>query len=299
MKRLLVAGVAIAAFCGAPVLAADLPTKAPEPAPAYKAPLPAALLSWTGWYGGLNGGYIDANGQVNTDATSLTFPSDPTTTTTMAAAATNQFKHRSSGFLGGVQFGYNYQWAPQFVVGVEADFQGSSLRGDASTSNSVPTNTTFGANTGSWQTSTTVSRRLDYLGTVRARVGVASVPNLLIYATGGLAYGGVKSDTSMTLNGVTPGTNPPPGSTSGSYSGTRTGWTVGGGLEWMFLPRWSTKVEYLYYDLGSATYATGGFAVSTGPTSLPGSGIASVATSTNVHFNGNIVRVGLNYKFGP
>ena len=73
---------------------------------------------------------------------------------------------------------------------------------------------------------------------------------------------------------------------------------MGAGGEWMFSSNWSAKLEYLYYDLGSATCATGGLANDVGPTSLQGSGVAAVATSSKVRFNDNIVRVGVNYHFG-
>jgi outer membrane immunogenic protein len=73
---------------------------------------------------------------------------------------------------------------------------------------------------------------------------------------------------------------------------------VGAGGEWMLSSNWSAKLEYLHYDLGSATYATGGLANDVGPTSLQGVGTAAVATSSKVHFNDNIVRVGVNYHFG-
>lgn len=276
--------------------AADLPRKAP----AYTPPPPPAI-SWTGWYVGLNAGYVDMNGDVNTNAAILSFPSDPTTSTTLAAAATNGLSGRSGGFLGGGQFGYNYQFTSAFVAGIEADIQGSSLRGNLNTANAVPTNTTSGPNTANWLTTTTVSRDLNYLGTLRGRIGVTATPTFLFYGTGGLAYGGVSSSTSMTVaanfpNGVPVG-GVAPGLAAGSFSGTRVGWAAGAGVEWMFVPNWSAKLEYLHYDLGSETYATGGYSVSTGPTSLPGSGLASIATSTTVHFKGDIVRVGVNYKF--
>ena len=73
----------------------------------------------------------------------------------------------------------------------------------------------------------------------------------------------------------------------------------------MLSSNWSAKLEYLHYDLGSATYATGGLANDVGPTSLRGTGTAAVATAaTNtlkgpkIRFNDNIVRVGVNYHFG-
>jgi outer membrane immunogenic protein len=72
---------------------------------------------------------------------------------------------------------------------------------------------------------------------------------------------------------------------------------VGAGGEWMLSSNWSAKLEYLHYDLGSATYATGGLANDVQPTTLQGRGVAAVATSSKVRFNDNIVRVGVNYHF--
>lgn len=148
----------------------------------------------------------------------------------------------------------------------------------------------------SWVTTSTVSKILDYLGTVRGRIGVTPTPDLLFYVTGGLAYGGVRSSTQINFNNTD--VVAIPGSTSGSLSETRFGWTAGGGVEWMFSSNWSAKLEYLYYDLGPAKYATGGYAVDLTPTGFAGFGIVSVATSTTPRFNGNIARVGVNYKFG-
>ena len=93
-----------------------------------------------------------------------------------------------------------------------------------------------------WSSVTEVSKSVDYLGTVRGRIGFLFATTLLVYATGGLAYGSVKSSTSQ-FQGFVP---PLPFAitqawgAAGSYSDTRTGWTVGGGLEWMFLPRLRT-----------------------------------------------------------
>jgi outer membrane immunogenic protein len=260
---------------------------------AYKAPpraaLPAPYLGWTGWYAGVNAGYIDSVGRTNTDAAFFFANSRGAgDASNIAGGATNQFNHRSSGFLGGAQAGYNYQFSPTVVAGLEADIQGTTLRHNWSA--------TLTTGTGPfWVTTTTVSDRLDYLGTVRGRLGVTPTPDLLVYSTGGLAYGGVSSSTAINFNNTGFAV---PGSTAGSFSGTRFGWTVGGGGEWKFSPNWSAKLEYLYYDLGSATYSTGGYSVDLGPTSFTGVGIASLATSTTTRFNGNIARVGLNYKFG-
>jgi outer membrane immunogenic protein len=124
---------------------------------------------------------------------------------------------------------------------------------------------------------------------------MTATPSFLFYGTGGLAYGGVRSSTAINFNNTDAAV---PGATSASLSSTRVGWTAGVGGEWMFSPNWTAKLEYLYYDLGSTTYATGGYAVDVSPTTFAGTGIASVATSTTTKWTGNIVRVGVNYKFG-
>lgn len=153
-----------------------------------------------------------------------------------------------------------------------------------------------------WNAATTVSHRLDYLGTVRGRVGITVSPTLLLYGTGGLAYGGVSASTSTgisaTVNGGGPVTAVPPALAAGSMSQTRFGWTAGVGGEWMFTPGWSAKLEYLHYDLGSATYATGGYNLDVGPTALPGIGLLTIGSTTTEAFRGDIVRVGVNYRFG-
>jgi outer membrane immunogenic protein len=267
----------------------------PAAAPHFytKAPLIAAGNGWSGWYAGLNAGYLDGSNRVNTDASVASNSTTPVTAPAMASGATSQLSTGNGGFIGGAQFGYNHMLSPMFLAGVEADIQHSSLRGNASTSTQVLTDTTSGPNTGTWLTNLATSRGLDYIGTIRGRLGATVTPSLLLYVTGGLAYGRVKSST--TINQTTAILGVPPTATSGSFSDTRAGYTVGGGAEWMFLSKWSVKAEYLYYDLGSANYGTGGVAVDEGPTSLPGFGVAGIATSSRVHFNGNIVRFGVNY----
>ena len=127
-----------------------------------------------------------------------------------------------------------------WVAGIEADIQG--VAGSNGASNIVsgaplPVAPAFGV-----VSVTEVSKSVDYLGTVRGRIGFLFATTLLVYATGGLAYGSVKSSTSQ-FQGFVP---PLPFAitqawgAAGSYSDTRTGWTVGGGLEWMFLPRLRT-----------------------------------------------------------
>jgi outer membrane immunogenic protein len=262
-------------------------------APYAKAPPLAVGNPWSGWYGGVNVGYLDGSDTVGTDATILSTSalSNGVDAAAMAAGATGRLSTGRDGFLGGAQFGYNYMLSPTILAGLEADIQGSSLKGNASATTNAPIATDF---PDFFVTNIATSRSLDYIGTVRARLGATVTPGLLLYATGGLAYGEVKSSTSVNQFAVT-NFPPPPTAGSGSFSDVRAGYTVGAGGEWMFMSKWSAKLEYLYYDLGSANYGTGVFGNNESPTSLPGFGIDAIATSSHVRFNGNIVRVGLNY----
>jgi outer membrane immunogenic protein len=267
---------------------------APTPQLYVKArPMPVAN-GWSGWYAGLNAGYIDTSRNVGTGADVIANSDTPVTAPNMATGATSRLSTGNGGFIGGAQVGYNLVITPTFLTGFEADIQGSSLRGNASTSTVVLTDTVGGPNTGAFLTNIAVSRSIDYIGTVRARVGATVTPSLLLYVTGGLAYGSVKSSTTITQGGDA-AANVPVNTTSGSFSDTRAGYTVGGGGEWMLQSKWSIKAEYLYYDLGSANYGTGRMFSDEGPTGLPAFGVAGIATSTRAHFNGSIARIGVNY----
>jgi outer membrane immunogenic protein len=136
---------------------------------------------------------------------------------------------------------------------------------------------------GATGTSLAVDQKLEWFGTVRGRAGWAATPQVLLYATGGLAYGSIKSTGALV--GFTPAGIAVV--SVGSATDTRVGWTVGAGIEGMITRNWTAKLEYLYMDLGG--FDAGGF------TLAPGSTIAA-----NVHsnFTDHILRVGLNYKFG-
>ena len=304
MKQIL-GGMVVAAALSGSAFATDLPLPTYTKAPAFtKAPAIAdPTYNWSGWYGGLNTGWVGGPGSVSNNASIVSTSDFPDNAQAMARGATNTTTGASSGFIGGGQFGYNYQFSHLFVAGFEADIQGltgahkgsSSAVGTVlvpSSSSDAPTHIA------SVVTNSTNSHSLSYLGTLRARIGVLVAPSFLLYATGGLAYGGARSDTTI----VQSIDDPPLATlkTSGSFSKTRVGYAVGAGGEWMLSSNWSAKLEYLYYDLGSVTYATGGLASDIGAVLLPGTstGVAAVATSSQVRFKDNIVRVGLNYHFG-
>jgi outer membrane immunogenic protein len=294
-KALSVAALALAMTGSA--LAADLPHyKAPPPPPPPPPPL------WTGFYVGLNAGGTWANSNsIRTVAAPIPVANpgiNPAAFGPLAAAlAGSASSYLSSGgnggFIGGGQIGYNWQFYNSFVAGVEADIQG--IAGTSGTQTAVAGAPVIGFPGEVYFGVSSARRSVDYIGTVRGRVGWLFTPTLLLYGTGGLAYGGVSLTTSY-FGGETPtfaGFAPAFGGTS--FSDTRVGWTAGGGLEWMFWPNWSAKVEYLYYDLGNVT--TSSFiAHSPGHPLAPGV-VAAAATQTTTRFNGNIVRVGLNYHF--
>ena len=121
------------------------------------------------------------------------------------------------------------------------------------------------------------SEKLPWFGTVRGRVGFLPAPNWLIYGTGGLAYGEVDTNTTLTVGTL---------GVSNNFDTTRLGWTAGGGVEALLSRNWSAKVEYLYVDLGSFS------------NTFTGLGTFTPAT-LSTHVTDNIVRAGLNYHFGP
>ena len=168
----------------------------------------------------------------------------------------------SSGFFGGGQIGYNWQFAPAWVAGIEGDIDDADIQGIASTSGSG--------------LSSSIGTRLDWFGTVRGRVGYLITPTALFYGTGGWAYGHVTSSASISASGLGAGASV--GSTQTS------GWTAGAGLEYALSPQVSFKTEYLFVNLGSATLANG----------VSGGVPFSLSEKTTVH----TVKVGLNFKLG-
>lgn len=255
MKKFILAAAVFPLFSFA-AYAADLPnTKGP---PAF-APPPPPVFSWTGLYVGLNAG--GAFGHTSIDSFELPTP---------AAFGNPPYSQdfSSSGFIGGGQIGYNYQTGP-LVVGLETDFQGSTLRSTSTTLVPPPP-------VGSNQVAT---ERLDWFGTVRGRLGYA-FDQVLFYATGGLMYGQVSSSTLTTFTPAAPFTY------SGSNSAVRVGFVAGGGIEYAITPNWSIKAEGLYFDLGNNSFVASPLAAN------PPFAIAQSARLTGV-----IARVGVNYKF--
>ena len=295
MKNVLFAAAALATVMGTPALAADIALKAPPPPP-------APVCAWCGWYIGLNAGGTWFNDN-SVDTTTTNVSSIPglglngNIGAAVAAQGTGSVSPGNGAFLGGAQIGYNRQYN-NWVLGIEADFDGVAKRnrqGVLANAGFVPGSSLGPGPGGTFSSAGTItsSKNLYSLGTLRGRLGVLSTPTLLAYGTGGLAYGQVNTSTTIAETLGFPDT-PLPFGTAGSVSTWRAGWTAGGGLEWLFAPKWSVKVEYLYYDLGRVT------------NNLPqinqfgifGTTLETVSNSqSTTRFNGSIVRIGINTHF--
>jgi outer membrane immunogenic protein len=153
-----------------------------------------------------------------------------------AASHGETFNLRPQGVFGGAQFGYNWQAAPNLVLGIETDIQAS-----AQTDSTTCVDLCVLPSGGSSGIFTQVTQKLPWFGTLRARLGWTNGPTLY-YVTGGWAYGEVKTDYAV---GNAPGTD------AHSFSHTKSGWTIGGGIETQLVGNWTAKVEYLYIDLGT------------------------------------------------
>jgi outer membrane immunogenic protein len=301
MKKL---GTAIAAIAliATPAYAADMAVKAPPPAP-------VPVYNWTGWYvgGNVRYGWGDARTDIAGSGTIVKLINSFTNPTTFAGSHTD----RLSGVIGGGQIGYNYQINPQWVLGFEADIQGSGERGNSTFNDPLsgtvclifvgpPTSCApGGAPPLNGAAVTSFQGKIEWFGTVRGRLGVLINDGLLLYGTGGLAYGrvSVSGNVNISASLLTTPVTFGPGTALFSQSKTNTGFAAGGGLEGKLLawlpPNWTWKLEYLYVDLGSLDTSTP-FAAA--PSAAGFSTLAGNMT-THTHFTDNIVRVGLNYQF--
>ena len=217
----------------------------------------APSFCWTGPYVGVHLGY----GWSNAD-TSTTGPLPA-----ISAIPAWPLNPDPSGVVGGAQAGYNWQCGC-FVYGIEADFSWSGMNGSSSVSPYPASGAgTFG----------TTHENINWFGTVRPRLGYTCGPNVLIYATGGLAYG----DASYSGNAYGPVNGYPV-----SVSTTKVGWALGGGVEYAICKCWTVKAEYLYMDLGSE---------SASQTSIPL--ITPYTANYTWQTTANIFQIGVNYKF--
>lgn len=236
---------------------------------AYKARAPAVDpgYNWSGFYVGVNGAYAwNDTRDVAVSGTPLITVSQPGNVPFAVGGL------RPEGYIVGGQAGWNYQ-SGAGLVGIEADFDFA----DINNSRNVDLPAIGPA------VRTSASEKIDFLGTLRGRLGGIVSQRLLLFLTGGLAYANVKDTANINefFNAPVVGRQ-----FIANASDIRFGWTLGAGAEWAFARNWSVKGEYLYYDLGSRTI-TG---VRTNPA---GPDFATYNFSTR----GSIAKAGLNYKF--
>ncbi len=258
VRQLLLSAVAIATLTGT-ALAADLPSRAPPPV--FVPPPP--IFTWTGVYIGGQIGY--QWGTVNLREYALG-----------GGLVSSLTGLNPSGVVGGAHVGFNYQ-VNQFVFGLEGDVDGTSFSGTGGFLGAAPA------------AFLSYTSRINAEGSIRGRIGVAW-DRTLFYATGGVAFADIPTSF---LSAGTPGVPAPfaavalpaiPATPPGvdSFSNSRVGWTVGGGVEYAIDPHWSVRAEYRYTDFG---HLTDGLV-----TTFPGFFIRE-------HFTNNAVRAGFSYKF--
>jgi outer membrane immunogenic protein len=227
-RRILLALVAAPALVGG-IGAAS----AADVAPYYRAPpVVVPYYNWNGFYIGANVG----GAWSNNDALWSPLP---------ASAAFGDFpiagNTGGSSAIGGFQAGYNWQFAPTWVVGLEADWAWAKTGGGFT--QPLVINPGGVAVPGSF---TTMGSTLDWVSSLRARLGYLVLPNLMAYGTVGGAWGKID----YTASNFAPAM--PPYATSTAFSNTQGGWVAGGGLEWMITNNWLLRAEYLYYSLGNS-----------------------------------------------
>jgi opacity protein-like surface antigen len=203
LANIAAAGALVSALC-APADAADLARRTytkEYPPPPFVQP----LYNWTGFYVGANfGGTFSSESITNGPA----FSTDP------------------SGVLGGFQAGYNYQFSPTTLVGVELEMDWTSATGTS--------------NFGTGAVAGTLTSNHNWYDTLDGRLGYV-MGTWLFYVKGGIAW--MNADYMMTSTGAIVG--------GGTNNITRTGWNIGVGAEFMIMPQWSAKAEYNYLDFGS------------------------------------------------
>ncbi len=221
--------------------------------------------NWTGFYIGLNAG--GASTRIEHGLSIPAIDDDP-----FRRFVSNG---RDGSFTGGFLAGYNVQFAPNWLVGVEGDINHLRASHQSSFAFTNSTEDIVG----------TQRTRLRWLGTVRGRLGY-TWGSTLVYATGGWAFGGVSSnvEASRIFAGVD-------ATFAGAYSATRNGWTVGAGVEHAFTNWVSLRIEYIHFDLGNFTYLVNRVSGTTSD-SVPDTWFADGQVS------GNIVRAAVTVKLG-
>jgi outer membrane immunogenic protein len=252
-----------AALIGTPTLAADMAVKAPPATP-------APIYNWTGFYVGGTAGW--AWGSFDPTSSTATVPAGEINADIPAINAAGMQSIKPGAFTGGFEAGYNWQ-PSNLLFGLEGDIESFHLSGGASTG---PVLYHGGAGT----FTLTSNANTDWLATVRGRLGYAA-GTWLFYATGGFAFTDLHGNFSFSETAFG-------GAETATLSGSKTGYTVGGGVEASLSRQWSVKAEYLFVDFGT---------VSGGGVAAGGVLIPPYPFAHTIDLKANLVRLGLNYHF--
>jgi outer membrane immunogenic protein len=242
----------------ASLIAASRASAADLPVPVRPAYYPVATVYDWG------GGYIGINGGYGFGQSEWSDPFNPSGNTSSGHFNVN------GGLVGGTM-GVSGQWGA-WVFGVEGDFDWQGLSG---TSSSAFCTSIFASATAATGSGLSCRTQSNWIGTLRARVGYAW-DRVLVYGT----IGGAGANVEVGLNGLPVQTN------------VEFGWTAGGGLEWAFADNWTAKVEYLFVGLPGKPPCDHGYSCGY---DAPAS---AVNANDRVTLNENIIRVGVNFKFG-
>jgi outer membrane immunogenic protein len=231
----------------------------------------APVWSWTGFYVGAHAGY--RWGHANFNSSAYVFDVDGGGPSSPLHFPARDQGYNPKGGIFGFQSGYNYQFAPNYLVGVEADWSWGNASDSQTTVLSV-----LSSDGGTYRLNNTSEVKLGWQATIRGRLGYVNGPWLL-YGTGGVAFARVEwNDTNTAVVGLSTVV----GTAASSASKTLTGFVVGAGTEYMFNRNWIGRLEYLYEDFGKVDVPYG-------------FGPQQGSLDVNVHK----VRLGISYKFGP
>ena len=240
--------------CATAAVAADMPLKAPA-----AAPISPPVFNWNGIYIGGHVGY--GWGTTDSDGFSL-----------VTGAFTGSTSSDREGVFGGGQIGFNWVVVPHLLLGVEGDLSAANLTGTGDNCTATGcVHTDF---------------KTDWFATLRGRLGLV-MNNWLIYGTGGAVWTHSSNDRTIACLGAgcpaVSVASPLVGMVA-SVSGTHSGWTAGGGVEWGFAPHWTAKLEYLYFDVKSSNDFV-----------YPGFAAAGRHAESETKYQ--TVRLGINYLF--
>ena len=247
----------------------------PATAAVAEPPVPVAggAHDWSGWYAGLSVGYGFGSDHV-------TLSPDSPGAVAREGFVSPDLVVNPGGFLGGAQLGRNWQQG-NFVYGLEAGLSGAGITGTVVGPFINP----------DYNFQTTHTQSLDWLGTLRARVGAAVSNRALLFLSGGLAYGEAELSTFSNSERPCTGEN---FCVTGNAQAALLGWTLGGGFDYALASNWSARLEYLYYDLGTIRSAV----TDLNPEFFqddPGPDLFGAAAG--VH--GSVVSMSLSYRFSP